>query len=67
MPWIVSGHAATNQAASTSQMGRFETEPLATAANVEALADLLGQWNDRTHDRHRPKMIILDMETRPTQ
>ena len=38
MGWIVGGHAVTKQAASTSQMGRFETEVLATDANVEALA-----------------------------
>ncbi len=30
MRWIVGGHAVTTQAASTSQMGRFETELLAT-------------------------------------
>ena len=29
MRWIVGGHAVTKQAASTSQMGRFETEVLA--------------------------------------
>jgi hypothetical protein len=69
MRWIVGGHAVTNQAASdqSNGMGRFETELLATDANVEALADLLGQWIDRVHDRHCPKMIILDINTRPTQ
>ena len=34
MRWIVGGHAVTKQAASTSQMGRFETELLATDANA---------------------------------
>ena len=28
MRWIVGGHAVTKQAASSSQMGRFETEVL---------------------------------------
>ena len=63
MRWIVGGHAVTKQAASTSQMGRFETEVLATNANVEALANLSGQWIDKVHDRHPPTKIILDMDS----
>ena len=51
------------QAASTSQMGRFETELLATDENVEALVDMNGVWIDKVHDRHPPKMIILDMDS----
>ena len=63
MRWIVGGKAVERQAASTSQMGRFETELLATDANVEALADLSGHWIDRVHDRHPPSKIILDMDS----
>jgi len=63
MRWIVGGHAVTKHAASTSQMGRFETEVLATEENLAALADLSGQWIDRVHDRRPPKMIILDMDS----
>ena len=33
MRWIVGGNAVNGQAASTSQMGRFETELLATDEN----------------------------------
>ena len=33
-------------------MGRFETETLALPENQEALADLNGQWIDRSHDRN---------------
>ena len=40
MRWIVGGKAIERQAASTSQMGRFETELLATDANIEVLADM---------------------------
>ena len=40
MRWIVGGKAIERQAASTSQMGRFETELLATDANIEVLADV---------------------------
>ena len=40
MRWVVGGRAVAEQAASTSQMGRFETEVLTQAANLSALADL---------------------------
>ena len=63
MRWIVGGHAVTKEAASTSQMGRFETEALATDTNVEALADMNGVWIDKVHDRHPPTKIILDMDS----
>ena len=63
MRWMVGGEAVERQAASTSQMGRFETELLATDANVEALADLSGHWIDRVHDRHPQTEIILDMDS----
>ena len=63
MRWIVGGKAVERSAASTSQMGRFETELLATDANFEALGDMNGAWIDKVHDRHRPKMIILDMDS----
>jgi hypothetical protein len=39
------------RAASTSQMGRFETEWLTGEANLAALADLSGAWIDRVHAR----------------
>ena len=63
MRWIIGGHAVTKQAASTSQMGRFETELLASDENFVALTDLSGVWIDRVHDRRPPKMIILDMDS----
>ncbi len=63
MRWAVGGKAIERQAASTSQMGRFETELLATDANVEVLAELNGVWINKVHDRRPPKMIILDMDS----
>src|SRR5919206_1910938 len=39
MRWIVGGRAVTHNAASASQMGRFETEVLTQAANLSALCD----------------------------
>ena len=63
MRWIVGGKAVERGGASTSQMGRFETELLATNENLAALADLSGIWIDRVHDRSRPKLIVLDMDS----
>ena len=63
MRWIVGGRAVAKRAASTSQMGRFETEVLATEENLATLADLSGQWIDRVHDHRPPTRIILDMDS----
>ena len=57
MRWIVGGKAVERQAASTSQMGRFETELLASDANVEALADMNGVRINRVHDRRPPNHV----------
>ena len=63
MRQVVGGRAVDAQAASTSRMGRFETETLALPQNREALADLNGQWIDRFHDRNGLKYIVLDMDS----
>src|SRR5919202_1895401 len=63
MRWVVGGQAVSAQAASTSQMGRFETEVLTQEANLSALADLSGRWIDRVHARRPVKMIVLDMDS----
>src|SRR5918995_7273224 len=60
---IVGREGLDRPAASTSQMGRFETEWLATEANLRALADLSGAWIDRVHRRRPPDGIILDMDS----
>ncbi len=63
MRWVVGDRAITGFAASASQMGRFETEWLATEANLAALADLSGNWSDRIHGRRPPDGIILDKDS----
>jgi len=63
MRWIVGGRAVAKQAASASQMGCFETEFLATDANISALTELSGAWIDRVHDRKPPKGVVLDMDS----
>jgi hypothetical protein len=61
--WVVGGRAVTQKAASTSQMGRFETEVLTQAANLSVLADLPGRWIDRVHARRPVRGIVLDMDS----
>src|SRR5438132_12004656 len=58
--WIVGGTAAHGNAASPSQMGRFETQWLAAPANLSALAALSGQWIELVHGRRPPRGIVLD-------
>ena len=60
---VVGGGAVDGQAASASQMGRFETETMPMPENRVALADLSGQWIDRFHDRRGLKVIVLDMDS----
>src|SRR5215218_2450933 len=63
MRWVVGSTAVTRQAASTSQMGRFETEVMTEAKNLAALTDLSGHWIDRVHARHPVRGIVLDMDS----
>jgi hypothetical protein len=63
MRWIVGGKAVSGRAASASQMGRFETEWLASDENLVALADLSGRWIDGVHSRRPPRGIVLDMDS----
>jgi hypothetical protein len=48
-------------AASSSQMGRFETAWLASDHNLAALSDLSGAWIDRA--RCGSKTIVLDIDS----
>src|SRR6476659_1037281 len=63
MRWVVGGRAPMGQAASASQMGRFETEWLARPENLAALADLPGPWIDAVHKRRQPRVVVLDMDS----
>ena len=60
---LIGGRAKERQAASTSQMGRFETEILTQTENLELLTDLSGKWGHRIHEHKPPKMIIIDMDS----
>jgi hypothetical protein len=63
MRWIVGGKATSGRAASSSQMGRFETKWLTASRNLSALANLSGQWIDRVQARRSPRGIVLDMDS----
>jgi hypothetical protein len=60
---IVGREGLERLAASSSQIGRFETEWLASDANLEALMDLPGAWIDRVNERTPPDCIILDINS----
>jgi hypothetical protein len=63
MRQVVGGRAKERTAASTSQMGRFETDVLTQQGNLKALTDLSGQWIDRLRQRKPCDRIILDMDS----
>jgi hypothetical protein len=60
---VVGREGFDRPAASSSEMGRFETQWLATEANLDALTNLSGAWIDRVHRRRPPDGIILDMDS----
>ncbi len=63
MRYVAGGRAIERTAASTSLMGRFETEILTQSKNLELLMNLAGEWVDRVHQRKSLKQIILDMDS----
>lgn len=63
MRQVVGGRAKERTAASTSLMGRFETEILTQPQNLELLTNLPGVWVDRVHQQKPLNQIILDMDS----
>ena len=65
MRHVVGGRAAMadKRAASTSEVGRFETEIINTSSNLKKLMDLSGEWIDKVHQRKPPKELILDLDS----
>src|SRR3954451_1037061 len=62
MRTVVGGRARDKSAASTSEIGRFETETLTTRANLNRLMDLSGRWIDRAHRNRKLSNLVLDMD-----
>src|SRR5262245_40856053 len=63
MRTVVGDRAKDTQAASTSEMARFETETLSTKENLKLLMDLSGQWIDQAHRHRKLTKLILDMDS----
>jgi len=63
MRQLVGGRATDKEAASTSQMARFETQVLTQDDNLALLTNMSGQWIDQVQ-QHRPAdRIILDLDS----
>ena len=60
---VVGGRAKGTQAASTSEMARFETETLSTMENLKHLMDLTGTWIDQAHRHRKLTRLVLDMDS----
>jgi hypothetical protein len=60
---VVGREGLDRPAASSSEMGRFETGWLTTDPNLDVLMALSGTWIDRVHQRRPPDGIILDMDS----
>jgi len=63
MRHVVGGRATEHTAASTSQMGRFETEVSTQPSNLKVLTKLSGKWIDRLRERQPMRKLILDMDS----
>ena len=63
MRQVVGGRATEHTAASTSQMGRFETEVLTQPKNLIALTKLSGAWIDRLREHRTMRELVLDMDS----
>ena len=60
---VVGWQGSERKAASTSEMGRFETETLTEEKNLKGLAQMNSHWVERAmaHTQHR--RVILDMDS----
>ena len=63
MRCIVGGRARDARAASTSQMGRFETQVLTRPDNLAALMALPGRWIDRVGHAKHTRTVVLDLDS----
>ncbi len=60
---VVGGRAKEKEAASTSEMSRFETEMLSSRKNLAALMNLSGTWIDFVHECAPLDKLILDLDS----
>ena len=60
---VVGGRANKKEAASASEMSRFETEMLSSKKNLTALMDLSGTWIDLVQQCASLDKLILDLDS----
>ena len=60
---VVGGRATEKEAASTSEMSRFETEMLSSRENLTALMALSGTWIDWVQECVPLDKLILDLDS----
>jgi len=60
---VAGGRATERTDASTSLMGKFETEILTQPQNLDLLMNLPGIWVVKVHQRKPLKQIVLDMDS----
>jgi len=60
---VVGGRAQEKQAASTSEMSRFETEMLSSRENLTALMNLSGAWIESVQECAPLDKLILDLDS----
>ena len=60
---VVGGRAKNKDAASTSEMARFETDFLTEKENINCLMSLPGFWIDRVNGREPVDRLVLDMDS----
>jgi len=63
MRQMVGGRATERTAASTSQMGRFETEVLTQPGDLAVLTRFSGIWIEELRERQPMRELILDMDS----
>ncbi len=60
---VVGGRAKEKEAASTSEMSRFESKMLSSSENLTALMNLSGTWIDSVHECSSLDKLILDLDS----
>jgi hypothetical protein len=63
MRTVVGGRAKDKEAASSSEMGRFETKMLTEQGNLECLMSLPGTWVDAVQKKVARHHVVLDMDS----
>jgi hypothetical protein len=64
---VVGGRARDHAAASTSEVGRLETETLTTRENLNRVMGLTAEGIDRAHRHRKLTRIVLDMDRSVTE